>query len=183
VVDLGCRVALEVHVRKRVVQRRDRVPVVAEVDVRVLAVDHVDLGEARRLPLVQDVGEELLGAQRVRVLLLAGRREGAELALHPADVRLVDVEVLDEVDLVAAAALPAREIGELAEREQVVRLEQENPVLEVEPLARLHLLADRVQRAERDGGYQLLLSTTAQVNASSSSRRAAPSRHARASEA
>ena len=45
VVDLGRRVALEVHVRQRLVQLRDRVGVELEVDVRVLAVDHVDLGE------------------------------------------------------------------------------------------------------------------------------------------
>ena len=45
VVDLGGRVALEVHVGQRLVERRDRVAVEVEVDVRVLAVDHVELGE------------------------------------------------------------------------------------------------------------------------------------------
>ena len=93
--------------------------------------------------------DELLGRDRVRLLLLLRRRERAELALHPADVRLVQVEVLDEVDLVRAAAQASREVGELAEREQVVGLEQREPVLEVEPLARLDLLADRRQRGCR----------------------------------
>ena len=74
------------------------------------------------------------------------RGEGAELALHAADVRLVQVEVLDEVDLVRAAAQPPREIGELAELEQVVGLEQGQTVLEVEPLTRLDLLADGRER-------------------------------------
>ena len=106
--DLGRRVALEVHVGQRLVQRRDRVAVEVEVDVRVLAVDHVDLGEPGDLALAEHVLDELLGRERVRVLLLARRRERAELALHAADVRLVDVEVLDEVDLVRSAARPAR---------------------------------------------------------------------------
>ncbi len=90
--------------------------------------------------------DELLGAQRVGILLLARLRERAELALDAADVRLVEVQVLDEVDLVAAAATPAREVGELAEREQVVGLDQCEPVFEVEPLTGLDLLVDRRER-------------------------------------
>ena len=62
VVDLGGRVALEVNVGKRLVKRRDRSSVELEVDVRVLAVDHVDLGEAADLALVEDVLDELLRA-------------------------------------------------------------------------------------------------------------------------
>ena len=45
----------------------------------------------------------------------------------------------------AAAHAPGR-VGELAELEEVVRLHQREPVLEVEALVRLHLLADRVER-------------------------------------
>ena len=45
------RVALEEHVRQRLVELRDRVDVEVEADVRVLAVDHVDLGEAGQLAL------------------------------------------------------------------------------------------------------------------------------------
>ena len=99
-----------------------------------------------------DVLDELVGGDRVRLRLLLRRREGAELALHAADVRLVHVQVLDEVDLVRPAAQPPREVGELAEREQVVRLEEREPVLEVEPLSGLDLLADRLQRVRRDDG-------------------------------
>ena len=104
----------------------------------------------RRDVVLRDrVLDELVGGDRVRVLLLLRLRERAELALHAADVRLVQVEVLDEEDLVAAAAHAPREVGELAEREQVVGLHQREPVLEVEPLARLDLLADRRERVER----------------------------------
>ena len=91
--------------------------------MRALAVDHVDLGEAGQLALAQRVLDELAGRDRVGVRLLVRRGEGAELALHAADVRLVEVEVLDEVDLVGAAAAAARQVGELAEAEQVVGLE------------------------------------------------------------
>ena len=42
---------LEVDVRQRLVQRSGRVDVELEVDVRVLAADHVDLGEAGQLAL------------------------------------------------------------------------------------------------------------------------------------
>ena len=145
-VDLRRRVALEVHVGQRVVQRRDRVAVEAEVDVRVLAVDHVDLGEPRDLALGEHVLDELLRGERVRVLLLPRRRERAELALHAADVRLVHVEVLDEEDLVRSAANAAREVGERAELEEVVGLEDRDAVVEVEALSGLDLLPDRLER-------------------------------------
>ena len=115
--------------------------------------------------------DELLGRVRVRAFLLLGDREGAELALHAADVRLVQIQVLDEVDLVVSAALAAREVRELAEREHVVGLHQREPVLEVEALARLHLLADRVERRGAvENGHHAVLSTTASAIASSSSR-------------
>ena len=151
--------------------------------MRVLAVDHVDLGEPGDLALREHVLDELLGGERVRVLLLPRRRERAELALHAADVRLVHVEVLDEEDLVRPAANAAREVGERAELEQVVGLEDRDAVVEVEALSGLDLLPDRLQRLWRENGDQLLLSTTARVSASSSSRRGAPSRQDLASEA
>jgi hypothetical protein len=80
------------------------------------------------------------------VLLLPRRRECAELALHAADVGLIQIEVLDEVDLVRTAALPPSPVGQVAEREQVVALEEREPVLEIEALAGVDLLSDRVER-------------------------------------
>ncbi len=59
VVDLRRRVHLQVHVRKRRVERPDRVDVVVEADVRVLAVDDVQLGEAVQLVLADHVLDEL----------------------------------------------------------------------------------------------------------------------------
>ena len=133
----------------RLVELPRRLDVEVEVDVRALAVDHVDLGEAGQLALAQSVLDELVPGEGVGALLLLRPRERAELALHAADVRLVQVEVLDEVDLVAAAAQAAREIGQLAEPEQVVGLHEDEPVLEVEPLARLDLVADGVRARPR----------------------------------
>src|SRR5204862_5933699 len=82
----------------------------------------------------------------VRALLFLRDREGAELAFDAADVRLVQVQVLDEVDLVVSAPPAAREVGQLAEREHVVRLHELKAVLEIEPLAGDDLLADALER-------------------------------------
>ena len=136
-------------------QARDDVDVVAEVEVRALAADHVDLREAGQLPLPDRVLHELLARVRVGVLLLLRDREGAELALHAADVRLIQVQVLDEEDAVVAAALPPGEIGELAEPEQVVGLHQRDAVFEVESLAGPDFLADRFEGVDRDGHLAL----------------------------
>ena len=146
VVHLGGRVALEVHVRQLGLQGAERVEIEVEVDVRVLAVDHVDLGERGQPVLLDRVADELLGRRRVGVLLLLGRRERAELAFHAADVRLAEVEVLDERHLVGAAAEPSREVGQLADLEQVVGFEDREAVLELEALAGLDLLANRAER-------------------------------------
>src|SRR4029079_2273153 len=92
------------------------------------------LRELRELVLLDSILDELVRADRVRVLLLLRHREGAELALHAADIRLIQVEVLDEVDLVAAAAYATCEIGELSEGEQIVCLHEREPVLAVAQL-------------------------------------------------
>jgi hypothetical protein len=143
----------------------------------------VDLGESRHLALREHVLDELVGGERVGVLLLLRRCERAELALHAAHVRLVHVEVLDEEDLVRSAPRAARQVGERAELEYVVRLEDRDAVVEVEALSGLDLLPERLERLLRANGDQLLLSTTARVSASSSSCRGTPSRQDLASEA
>src|SRR5439155_24688244 len=129
---------------------------------------HVDLRELRRLALAEHVGDELLGRERVRVLLLPRRGEGAELALHATDVRLVQIQVLDEVDVVRAAAQPPREVGELPEQEQVVGLEDRKAVLELEALAGVDLPPDLVQDTPLDDCHYRSRSMTMCVRASSS---------------
>ena len=121
----------------------------------------MDLGEAGELPLLDRVPHELVRTDRVGVVLLLRRGERTELALDAADVRLIQVEVLHEVHAVVATARPAPEIRELAERQQVVRLEKRETVVEVEPLAGLHLLADEVECVVEGDRHQLARSTTA----------------------
>ena len=64
---------------------------------------------------------------------------------------MVQVQVVDEEDLVGAAAQAAGGVGQLAEREDVVALEQRDPVVEVEPFSGDHLLADRGKRVQMGG--------------------------------
>ncbi len=146
--DLGGGVELQVHVGERGPELAQHVRVELEIDVRVLTVDAMDLGEVRELALCDRVFDELVGSDRVRVLLLLRLRECAELAFDPADIRLVQVEVLDEVDLVGASAHAARQVRELSEREQVVGLHEGETVLEIEAFTRFDLLADRCERVE-----------------------------------
>ena len=56
-------------VGQRLMELAGRLDVEVETDVRALAVDHVDLGEARQLPLAQRILDELVGAERVRAFL------------------------------------------------------------------------------------------------------------------
>jgi len=166
----GLETRLEPHTRLRVWPERG-------APARAALLAELSDCEGLLCMLSDRIDDELFCGDRVGVLLLARGGEGAELAFHPADVRLVQVEVLDEVDLIGAAAAAAREVGKRAQLEQVVRLEQREPVLEIEPLARLHLLADRLQRGcAVEDGHQRLRSTTASARASSSARREAPSR-------
>ena len=183
VVDLGGRVALEVHVRQRLVQRADRLDVEVEVDVRVLAVDHVDLGEPGQLALAHRVLDELLGGDRVGVLLLLRRREGAELALHAADVRLVQVEVLDEVDLVGRR----RAAGARGRRARRARAGRPTRAARGRPRGR----AARPPRPSRGSARACCRSSDGHLSAPGRRRRtsrprappgaSSPSRHARAS--
>ncbi len=141
-VDLGRGEALEVHVGQRLVQRADEIEVVVERQVRVLAADHVDLAELLRLVHLERVLHEVADVVQVGAVLLARARERAELALHAADVRVVQVQVVDEEDLVGASAQAASGVGEPPDGEDVVALEQRDAVVEVEPLAGEHLLLD-----------------------------------------
>ena len=81
VVHFAGREELQVDVRHRVVELRDDLDVVAEVDVRALAPDHVDLGEPGQLALAHRILDELLRRVRVRARLLLRDGEGAELVL------------------------------------------------------------------------------------------------------
>ena len=120
VVDLARRKALQVHIGKRGLERADQVEVVVEVEVRRLAADHVDLLVAVAPVHLDGVLDEITDVPGVRTALLVRAREGAELALHAAHVRVVEVEVVDEVDLVVALLHAPRGVREIADGQQVV---------------------------------------------------------------
>ena len=135
------------------------------------ATHHVNLGEGRQLVLSHRVLDKLFGRVGIRAWFLPRDRECAELALHAANVRLVQVQVLDEVHLVAAAAHTAGKIGELTDCECVVGLHQGQSVLEVQPLTGFDLLANRGKRVGAfEDRHQCSRLTTAWVRDASSSR-------------
>ena len=149
---------------------RGEVGVVREVEVRVLAADHVDLGELLVRADLQRLLDQVVDRPHLGVGLLRRARERAELALHPADRRVVQVQVVDEEDVVRAAAEAARGVGQLAEREQVVALEQRDAVVEVEALTRDDLVADLHEllvAACGDGQLHASRSTTPRTTARS----------------
>ena len=160
VVDLGRGEELQVDVGQRLVQRSGHAGVVVVADVGVLAADHVDLAVALALVHLDGVGDQVGDVPRVGALLPARARERAELALHPAHVGVVQVQVVDEEDLVGAPAQPPGAVGQLAEREHVVALEERDPVVEIEPLAGDHLVADGCERVQMGGnGHEQAEST------------------------
>ena len=160
VVDLGRGEELQVDVGQRLVQRSRHAGVVVVADVGVLAADHVDLAVALALVHLDGVGDQVGDVPRVGALLPARARERAELALHPAHVGVVQVQVVDEEDLVGAPAQPPGGVGQLAEREHVVALEERDPVVEIEPLAGDHLVADGCERVQMGGnGHEQAEST------------------------
>ena len=136
---------LEVDTRQALLEGARDVGVVREVEVRVLATDHVDLGEVLMLAHVLRVGHEVADVPHDRIGLLRRAGEGAELALHAADRRVVEIQVVDEVHVIGAATVATREVGQLAEFENVVRLEQRDAVVEVKAFARDDLLANFLQ--------------------------------------
>jgi hypothetical protein len=96
-----------------------------------------------------DVLEHLVDRPEPRILLALLPVEGAEHAVVLADVRVVDVAVLQVVGDVAVQALAHRVRGP-AERVQVRGLEEAEAVLEGEPLARERLLDLRQQVARAE---------------------------------
>jgi hypothetical protein len=97
--------------------------------------DDVDLLGARGLHAGHR-REHLVGTHRVAARVLARGREGAELAVQrvDAEVRRVQVPVDVEVDLVAVLRA-VRLIGQAAEREEVLGLEERQRIRAREALA------------------------------------------------
>ena len=120
VMDLGGGKELEIYTRQTLLERRRDVDVVLEIEVRILATNHVDLGVVLRRTHLLRVRDEVVDVPHDRVGLLRRARKGAELALDSTDRRVVEVQVVDEEDLVGATALAAGKVGEGTEFEHIV---------------------------------------------------------------
>src|SRR5919112_4782163 len=83
----------------------------------------------------------LLGGPLIAPLVALADPERAETAAIDADVRRIEPVFVREIRLVAVQLL-ANVVGEAPDLDDVVRLEELEPVLEGEPLFRIDLLAD-----------------------------------------
>ena len=120
----------------------EQLRVVAERQMRVEAVDDVQLGQRLVLALPQLVPRLL---ERHRVGGRIGRpqpRERAEQAARLADVGGLEPQVVVEIGA-RAVTLLAIAVREPPDRQQVRRLEQAHAVLERQPLASAQFLVDR----------------------------------------
>jgi hypothetical protein len=111
---------VHVHVGELRFDRHEHVPIRERVHVGVDAALHADLGGAAGDRFL-DLAEDHVHAVRVRVGLPALALERAELAVHEADVREVDVPVDDVGDVVADVLAPDG-VGRAHDRDEVVAL-------------------------------------------------------------
>ena len=141
--DLDAGVRLHVDLGRGLLHPADHVHVVRERQLVVQPADDVQLG---RPPGVGLAGAllDLVLAHRVGAGVVHVGAEGAEVALVHAHVGGVEVRVDVVIAEIAVVAL-ADEVRHLAQREQVGRRLQGQPVVEREALAGLDLLADRRQ--------------------------------------
>ena len=140
VVDLHAGEGLQVHVRADLADGAEHVHVIGERQVRVDAADDVDLADRLVQPLT-DLGADLVQAHLVGQRVTLGTAEGAELAQVGADVRVVDVLVVDEVGAVAVLPL-ADDVGEVAEGEDVRVVVEATAVVQGQAFARPDLVED-----------------------------------------
>jgi len=129
--DLAGRERLDVDVGGECLETAQHVEVVVERQVRMLAADDVDLADAGGERLAR-LGDDLVHGERERLGIALVVAEGAEAAAVTADVGVVDVPVGDEVD-VAADGARAGEVGERADGQQVVALEEGDGVRFAQP--------------------------------------------------
>ena len=117
------------------------------------AADDVELRDGLAVALA-GLGDALLDRHVVAAGLVDLLGPRAERAVHPAEVRRVQVAV-DVVEREVAVARLADVVGEAAEGEQVARLEEPDAVVEGEPLPGENLVGDRRQVGALEGGGEL----------------------------
>ena len=117
----------------------DDVHVIVERQLVVQAADDVQLGRPALVRLPRPL-HDLIVVHHIGASFAQVGPERAEVARVDADIRRVDVRV--DVVVAEIAVVPlADQVGHRAEREQVVRRLQCEPILEAQTLARLDLFA------------------------------------------
>ena len=141
VLDLRRRERVQVD-RVALLDRAEEVLVVVDGEVGVVAALHEDAGAAdceRLLDLLEDDGLR----EQVALGAVAGPAvEGTEVAVGDADVRVVDVPVDDERDPAGVGATRSERLRRLADRDELLRLEQLERLGVGDPLAVERLVED-----------------------------------------
>ena len=104
---------------------------------------HEDAGAADRERLLDLLVDDRLREQVALGAVSGPPVEGAEVAVGDADVRVVDVAVDDERDPPRVGAARAQLVRGLADRDEVLRLEERERLDVGDPLAVQSLLEDR----------------------------------------
>ena len=122
--------------------RAEEVLVVVDAEVGVVSALHQDACAADRQRLLDLLEDDGLRKQVALGAIAGPAVERAEVAVGDADVRVVDVAVDDERDPPRVGAASAELVGGLADRDEVLRLEERKRLGVADPLARERLVED-----------------------------------------
>ena len=132
VLDLGRRERVEVDLVARL-DAREEVLVPLDAEIGVVAALHQHGRAAERERLLDLLVDHRLGQDVALARVARAPVEGAEVAVGDADVRVVDVPVDDERDLVGIGLARAHLVGRAADRDEVARAQQRRGVVVLEP--------------------------------------------------
>ena len=143
VADLHHGERLQVHLREALLQAAQHLAVPVERQFGMQAADDVEFGD-RLAPAFAGAVPDLFERHGVGLGILAPSCRTRTAATGHAHIGGIDVAVDVEVGLVAVQAL-AHQVGQVAERQDVGGAVERQAVFEGQPLARFHLVADRLQ--------------------------------------
>ncbi len=143
-VELHHRPRLEMDARKARLERAEEIEVPGVGERRVEAAHDVELRDPV-VPARRGLRDGFLDRHRVAAVHAGLARPGAQRAVHPAEVRRIQIAIHV---VVAGVTVPflAHEVRERADAEDVLRPEQGDAVVEREPAAFRDLFGDRKER-------------------------------------
>ena len=151
VLDLGRGERVQVD-RVALLERAEEVLVVVDPEVGVVAALHEHARAADRESLLDLLEDDRFREQIALGPVSGAAVEGAEVAVGDADVRVVDVAVDDERDPAAVGAARAKLVGRLADRDEVLGLEERQRLVVRDALS--------LERLVEDLGYARHFSTS-----------------------